>query len=239
MKNKFYSTGKIIIVGHRGAPMLAHENTLDSFMRAFNAGLKIIEIDVQLSKDEKLVIFHDWEIKNDQGLNKKICSLNYSTILEICHEKDFHIPLLNEVLDILPKKCFINIEIKSSGLFKSIIEEKILKIVKSKKIADKVIISSFNPFLIRRVKKIEPKILTALLWTNNSTPLLFNSPLWVWLCKPDGFHIDYCYANERMIKWAKKKKLTVLLFTINKTEDFIEAIRMGADGIFTDNPYII
>ena len=93
------------------------ENTLDSFIRAFNAGLEIIEIDVQLSKDEKLVIFHDWEIKNDQGLNKRICSLNYSSILEISHNKDFHIPLLNEVLDILPKNCFINIEIKSLELF--------------------------------------------------------------------------------------------------------------------------
>ena len=54
----FFKEGETIIIGHRGAPFLAHENTLESFNQAFKANLKGVELDIQLSKDKNLVIFH-------------------------------------------------------------------------------------------------------------------------------------------------------------------------------------
>ena len=60
----FYALEEIILIGHRGAPSLAPENTTESFIKAFEVGIKGVELDVQLSKDEKLVVFHDWYIRN-------------------------------------------------------------------------------------------------------------------------------------------------------------------------------
>ena len=202
IKPKFYIDGTAIIVGHRGAPFISHENTLESFDQAFKLGLNIIELDVQLSKDKKLVIFHDWFIK-DHNKNKNICSLNYSEIKRISNNSNFHIPLLSDVLNLLPNNCFINIEIKSIGLFKFTIERKIMDLINSKNIIENVIISSFNPFTVRRIKKMNKNIFTSLIWTNKSSPFLINSPFWIYFCKPDGLHIDYCFANKKFIQWGK------------------------------------
>ena len=85
-RTKFYPIGEIVKIGHRGAPISFIENTIESFVQAFNAGLQGAELDVQLSKDGKLVVYHDWYIKNKHGLKSRISSLTYSEIIEIfCH----------------------------------------------------------------------------------------------------------------------------------------------------------
>lgn len=235
----FYPLGKVTKIGHRGSPMLARENTLKSFSQAFQAGLKGIELDVQLSKDGKLIIFHDWKMKNNNGIFKKINSMDYSEISTIAKETNFHIPLLNEVLDILPENRFINIEIKSFNLFSSKIEEKIVERILSYNILKNVVISSFNPFSLRRIKKINPKIISAYLWTNGSPPFLFNTPLWIWICHPDGFYIDISHADKKIIHWAQRKKMTIITYTVNNSRDYYWATEMKLDGIITDNPYLM
>ena len=99
-------------------------------------------------------------------------------------------------------------------------------------------VSSFNPFVLRRIKKLIPAILSAYLWSGNEPPFLFNTPLWIWICKPDGFYIDINYIDEKLIRWVQRKNLTVLTYTVNNSRDFARAKKMGLDGIFTDDPYL-
>ena len=113
-----------------------------------------------------------------------------------------------------------------------------MTLIQSKKIIENVIISSFNPFVIRKIKNINKKIFTSLIWTNTSSPFLINSPFWIYFCKPDGFHIDSSFSNQKLIQWGKKFGLIIILFTINQHREFVKAIQIGADGIFTDDPYI-
>ena len=159
----FYPRGETIIIGHRGAPSLAQENTIESFKLAFEAGLQGVELDVQITQDDKLIVFHDSEIINKNGKSNNISSLFYSEILLISKENNFYIPQLYEVLNILPNNRFINIEIKSMKIFDTGIEAQILKLLQLYNIIDKTIISSFNPWSLRRIKKISPQILIALL----------------------------------------------------------------------------
>ena len=79
----FYPRGETIIIGHRGAPSLAKENTIESFKLAFKAGLQGVELDVQITQDDKLIVFHDWIIINKNGKSNNISSLFYSEILLI------------------------------------------------------------------------------------------------------------------------------------------------------------
>jgi len=235
----FYPHGKIIVIGHRGAPYLAQENTIESFKLAFEAGLDGVELDVQITRDDKLIIFHDWEIIDKNGKLNKISSLFYSEILLISKENNFYIPQLYEIFDILPKKHFINIEIKSLKIFDTGIESQILELLQYYDISDKIVISSFNPWSLRRLKRMNSQILIALLWTNNNSPLLINTPLWSWICKPDGFHIDIDCLDVKIIHWVKSKKMTILSYTINNKGDFLLAKKMNLDGVFTDNPYLL
>ena len=235
----FYPRGETIIIGHRGAPSLAQENTIESFKLAFEAGLQGVELDVQITQDDKLIVFHDWEIINKNGKSINISSLFYSEILLISKKNNFYIPQLHEVLNILPNNRFINIEIKSMKIFGTKIETKILELLQSYNIIDRTIISSFNPWSLRRIKKICPQILIALLWTNNNSPVLINTPLWSWICKPDGFHIDIDCLDVKIIHWVKSKKMTILSYTANNKSDFLLAKEMDLDGVFTDNPYLL
>ncbi len=235
----FYPRGETIIIGHRGAPSLVQENTIESFKLAFEAGLQGVELDVQITQDDKLIVFHDWEIITKNGKSNNISSLFYSEILLISKENNFYIPQLHEVLNIVPNNRFINIEIKSMKIFNTGIETQILKLLQTYNILDKTIISSFNPWTLRRIKKICPQILIALLWTNNNSPLLINTPLWVWLCKPDGFHIDIDCLDVKIIHWVKSKKMTILSYTVNNKCDFLLAKKMDLDGVFTDNPSLL
>ena len=106
------------------------------------------------------------------------------------------------------------------------------------KIEKNVIVSSFNPFVLRYVKKIAPDFSTAYLWSSENAPLLFNSPLWIWMCQPDAFHIDINNADENIIHWARKNNLAVLAFTVNNASDLSKVQELGLDGIFTDNPHL-
>ena len=234
----FYSSKEILAIGHRGAPILAPENTIESFIKAFAAGIKGIELDVQLSKDGLLVVFHDWDLENLTGSPIKIKDMDYSEIRDLSNENNCKIPLLDEVLNICPKNMFINIEIKSIGYSNTPIVKKVAKMIGKYKIEKTVVVSSFNPFVLKVAKKISPDLFTAYLWSSEDVSCLINSPLWIWLCRPDGFHIDINNANEKNISWARKNNLAVLTFAVNNSSDLSKALKLGVDGIFTDDPYL-
>ena len=234
----FYYSEEIIKIGHRGAPVLAPGNTIESFIKAFKAGIKGIELDVQLSKDGKLVVFHDWSLGNISGSPEQIEDMNYSKIRDLSLENNFQIPLLDEVLEICPKDRFVNIEIKSQNYLNAQLVEKVVKMIQKYKMEKFVVISSFNPFVLQFVKKIIPVLPTAYLWSSEDSPFLFNSPLWIWMCRPDGFHININNADEKIISWVRKKNLNILAFTVNNSFDLSKAQKLGLDGIFTDDPYL-
>ena len=100
------------------------------------------------------------------------------------------------------------------------------------------IISSFNPFIIRRIKKNDPKILTAFLWGKNNPQFIINTPLWAWICRPDGFHADIDYLDEQLINWVNRKNMSVLTFTVMTQKQLIKAQLLGVDGVFIDDPYL-
>ena len=110
--------------------------------------------------------------------------MDYSTILSISNQNNFIVPLLKDIIKILPKKRFLNIEIKTNNILNDEIEKYLLQLLIENNVLDRVIISSFNPFSIYRIKKMNQNVLTAFLWTNRNSYLLINTPLWVWLCRP-------------------------------------------------------
>ena len=179
----YYSKGELIKIGHRGAPSLVHENTLASFTKAVETGMQGVELDVQYSADKQLVVYHNWDLDALTGKEKRIEKTPYSEIEKIRfnNEKINRIPLFSEVLDILPKKCIKIIEIKSIPLLCTGIEKNILNILNNKDLENSCIISSFNPFVLRRVRKLNPNIQTAYLWSKKDPQCIFVSPLWVWL----------------------------------------------------------
>jgi len=67
---------------HRGASAYAPENTMSSFKKAFQLGSNGIELDLQKTKDGKIVIFHDKEIDKKSNGTGKISDYTYNELLE-------------------------------------------------------------------------------------------------------------------------------------------------------------
>ncbi len=100
----------MILIAHRGASGYCLENTMASFEKALEMGATMIELDVQLTADEKIVVYHDFElgrIAKGEGFIKDQLSEDLVKL---------DIPLLEDVLDLVPSDVVINVEIKRLGI---------------------------------------------------------------------------------------------------------------------------
>ena len=94
-------------IGHRGAKGYANENTLVSFQKAIDLGVDGIELDVHLSSDGKVMVIHDDSIDrttSDKGFVKDISKAELEKLA---------IPSLEAVFDLVDRRCFINVELKT------------------------------------------------------------------------------------------------------------------------------
>jgi len=178
-------------------------------------------------------------LKTLNGSDKIIEKMPYSEIEKTSlHDDDNKIPLFREVLNVLSKKCIIVVEIKSVHFLNAGIEKNVLEIIKEFNFEENCIISSFNPLILWRIRKLNPNILTAYLWSKTDPQFSLNSPLWVWLCRPHAFHADIEHLDENLMSWIHRKKMSVLTFTVKTSSDLSKAKHLGVDGIIMDDPYL-
>ena len=106
MPFKYLDNYKFIPFSHRGGAIENDENTIEAFDSSISLGYEYIETDVQHTKDNKLVIFHDNDLKRICNLNIKIAEINFDELNKIKLFDKHCIPLLSEVLNNWPKIWF-------------------------------------------------------------------------------------------------------------------------------------
>ena len=242
LKNKF------IIFGHRGAPKYSPENTIISFKKAIELGVHAIELDILLTNDNKIIVFHDLDLNRIAGINKKVCDLNYNELskIDVSNKWNKHfgfqkIPLLEDVILIAKShNIILNIEIKSTRIIPTKIVNKVAEIIQKHQIENQCIISSFNPLILRKMKNIYPNIFTSLIWSKDEVYFIQKFyKLLYWIAKPDGFHPDNNFINKNLLSWAKLKNLLIYVFTVNSKDELIKLKSWGVNGIITDDPKIV
>ena len=110
------------LIAHRGA--FNNKDIPENSIKAFNEALKLnlaVEYDVQLTKDNVLVVFHDDNLYRMTGVDKNVEDVTFEEIknLTLLDTKE-HIPTLNEVLELIDDKVFMDIEIKKTKRFKEL-----------------------------------------------------------------------------------------------------------------------
>ena len=142
------------IISHRGIHdnKKIFENTLEAISLAVDKGY-IIEIDIHLTKDNKLVVFHDY---NTKRITKKNTIIEDSTYNDLNNQTIIHIPLLEEVLNLVDKKVPLLIEIKQERKVGNL-EQILMNILKNYQ--GEYAIQSFNPKVLYWFKKNYPTIL--------------------------------------------------------------------------------
>lgn len=145
---------KQMVVAHRGASgLVKHENTIEAFQKAIDVKADCIEIDIRKTSDNKIVVFHDSQINGTP-----ILALSYEQLLNITKEIGFHVPTLQETLAFVKGKILIDIEFKEAGY-----EKEAVDIIHQFLTNEEFYVRSFLDEALIEIKKVDPKIITALL----------------------------------------------------------------------------
>lgn len=168
MKEKF-----IRVWAHRGCSMQYPENSIEAFLQAANTpGIVGVELDVQLTKDGEVVVFHDENVSRVTNGNMGIVEYTLKELKELWivpgDERQTKIPTLREVLEYLEPYCrdggfLINIELKTGAIHYPGIEEKTYDLVQEYKMTHYIVYSSFWAESIKKMKELNPGNQTGML----------------------------------------------------------------------------
>jgi glycerophosphoryl diester phosphodiesterase len=151
-------------VGHRGARADETENTLESFEKAIALGVNAVELDVRRSKDGQLIVSHDDTLKRVFGIDLPV---HESTLEELQQATGNRLPSLQEALRFIDGKAEkILVELKEAGY-----EKKVLDLLRTEKLGDRVIIVSFHSDALANVRKLDKKIETGLVYAKFRNPV--------------------------------------------------------------------
>ena len=221
-------------IAHRGLHNdTMPENSLPAFDNACNHDFAI-ELDVRLSKDGEVVIFHDYNLKRICGedVNLNTLTLDELKNYQLCGTKHT-IPTLKEALKLINGRSPIVIELKPQKR-KDHLEEKVYEILK--KYPHDIAIKSFNPISVLWFKKHAPEILRGMLagsLEEIQLPKLYkyiiNRLKFFNLIKPDFISYDF---NDLPNKYVSSKNVPVLTWTIRSKEQEKQAFEFANNVIF-------
>ncbi|SCY89713.1 glycerophosphodiester phosphodiesterase [Alkaliphilus peptidifermentans] len=234
----------MLVIGHRGASAHGPENTIAAFKMALEKGCSGIELDVQLSKDEEVIVFHDYVVDrttNGSGYVKdmtlkELKSLDTGTWFDESFVGE-RIPTLEEVLQAIPKGVLINIEIKNLLIHQGKIEKKVLDLVIKYDRMKDVIISSFDHYVLKNIRDLNKEIKIGLLiYANIIEPWSY---IRIHNLDVYSIHPTEEYLSKGFVKDAHAHGYKVFSYTINCPDRAKEAYEMGVDAIFSNYPEII
>lgn len=235
------NSGKVLNIGHRGAPGVAPENTIPSFLKAVETGADGIELDVVLSKDGAVMVFHDYLLQkktDGQGLLTKHTKSELQALDAGGYFSGEYagtqMPTLPEVAEALDANTFILIEIKTNPFTGAGIEKEVAAVISEYNLYERVVVSSFNPFSLLRVKEANKKIPVGVLHVPIFQCLL-NRASFATMVNPDVLHPHYKLVNDNYMKKAGEKGYRVIPWTVNTEEAMQKMIDMKVDGIVTDH----
>lgn len=235
---------KPLVIGHRGVGRLAPENTAAAIKKALEIGVDIIEIDVQLTKDYEIVVFHDYELERvtrEKGLVRNKTLEQMKTLDAGSYfKKRFsgETPIaLEEAFKIINNKCELIIDIKDDDLNKlGTLAKQLIKKIKKSKFKKQIRISSWNHYVDKYVDKEIKKaglknVALAYLHRKRGSPLKnFGDLNYI------SIHPHFLCTTNKMIKEAHKNGLQVFPWKVSKKNLMKKLLKMGVDGIITDYP---
>ncbi len=208
------------------------ENTIPSIQKAIELGVDGIEIDVFKCKSGEIVLFHDKKLDRLTSIEGFIENIDIDSINKIKIEDQYKIPLLEEVLEIVPENIFLNIELKGKGTAKKVNEILLKKIGKNSSKMKNYIISSFDWDELNILRSINKNIPIAILTSNNIDKAILEGHK----IKATSINPNYKLLNKKNIQQIKSKGFKVFPYTINNQSMIEKMKKLKVDGIITDYP---
>lgn len=223
------------ITAHRGSSIKYPENTMLAFIGALNEQANWIELDVQQTKDDVLVVSHDNNLKRTTGKDINITDVNYDEIKEIdvgsylnSNYPISYIPRLEDVIKWASSNNMkVNIELKPNGM-ENDLEEKVIALIKKYNFEDNCVVASGKYEVLEKVKEIDDDIKTAYVMS------FFYGDI-IKLDKVDVFSIEASSINNELVKKIHNNGKEIYAWTVNNSDSINKMLELNVDNIITDD----
>jgi glycerophosphoryl diester phosphodiesterase len=233
-----YAEHGTLVFGHRGASAYAPQNTLAAFSLAAEMGAHGVELDVHLSADGHLVVIHDFSVDKTTDGSGEVVEKTLAELKELDAGVKFaqdyagaRVPTLDEVFETIGKQLAINIEIKGETHG---IEDAVAECVNRHNALDSVIVSSFNPLILRRMGKGHPDMPLGFLSEPGMSPDQI-APLLMGL-KLRARHPHFSEIDRVYMNIARLYGYRVNTWTVNDTDRALALAELNVDTLITDRP---
>ncbi len=233
---------RVLNIAHRGASKVTPENTLVAFERARALGADGVEFDVMKCASGEVVVFHDETVDRTTDGEGLVAKKTLDELKELDASGEFHsqvgrveIPTLDETLDYLGKDVLIDIEIKSETVRTDGIEELVVRTLNRHALHDNVLVASFNPAALKRVRTMAPGLPRALIVSEKQRFYLRRQ----WFARsvqPAYVHPHINMINQKnMAKW-RKRDYRIGVWTVNDQTLMTRLLQYGIDALISDDP---
>lgn len=219
---------------HRGFRPQAsiQENTLEAFRLARQQNAPMIECDVHLAGDGEVVVFHDSDLSRLAGSPDRVDTLSAEEL-----KRRANAPTLREVLTDSGVPSLVNIELKWSQVSGGALERAVVEVVRETRSEGRIVFSSFNPFVLRRLAKLAPEVPRALLVTERASKgnSIYLRKAWLaFHARPHLLHLDDPMITPlRMERW-RERGIPIVAWTVNDARRAEELVAMGVQSIISD-----
>src|SRR3989338_187022 len=224
------------IVGHRGAIGLAPENTLKAFKIGCGSNVEVVECDIKMSKDKKLIVIHDNTLDRTTNGEGWVRDFTLEELKKLDAGDGETIPTLDEVINLVMdynKKLIIEIKGESWEVVKETTAH-LIEYLKCNKYSDKFIIHSFWHAAVKLIKEKYPQIKTSVIMMLGLPPqkmiALIES------ANADGAAIAYDYISPELVRLAKEKNLFLDAWVLDYETTFNRLKEIGVNGLITNHP---
>jgi glycerophosphoryl diester phosphodiesterase len=230
----------MLLLAHRGASADAPENTLDAFAEAVKQGADGVELDAMVCGSGEVVVCHDerldrlagrpWEVRHMPWW--KLKGADVGTPLGFGPAR---IPLLEEVLDLLPAHFLINIELKCDRFEDGGLSQKVAELVTRRGLAERVVVSSFNPLCLFRLAAAAPTLRRGFL-IDPDKPWGVQAHVVSPLVSSHSVHPYHEACTPARVEGWHAAGLRVAVWTVDAPERARELAAMGISYLITNRP---
>jgi glycerophosphoryl diester phosphodiesterase len=224
---QFQKSPRIVRIGHRGAAGHAPENTLAAIRAGIRLGADYVELDIQRSRDGRLVAMHDERVDRTTDGSGPISGMTWDELQRLDAGRGERIPCVEAVLDAAHGRAGVMLEVKAAG-----IGVDLYRAVQASGFAGPVVYASFLHAEILAIRAIDPLARTLALI--ESVPL--SGAAFARDAKTTLAGLDADSARGEFIAALHDDGVEVWLYTVNEPALIRRAIDLGADGIISDYP---
>ena len=221
-------------IAHRGYVAKGVENSIEALEGAAKVGADYVEFDIILTKDNKFVVLHDFNLKRLAGINKRIQDMNFDEVVGLTIKQGDYTSKIPSLEEFVNKAKELNmklvIELKPHGAEPSNYIDILINEVKRLKLENYKFMS-LNPKVMEELETKAPNLETGYV-----IPLQFGN---FHQSNVDFFVIEDFSYRDRLVEQAKKQNKKVFVWTINDSALITKYLQSPADGIITDEPELV